>query len=216
MMSTKKRLPKPFDSTRTIFFPVSSIDDKGFSYDILSNQLTIYAGSSYDMSLLSSSVDTNTHDKEILSKGFPLIILNNMDVLTYKASNVYGTEVSVERSFLIFYCLNILNIKSFSSKFYDEQSKRFFVQLQLPPKEAEKLSQSAEIVIGVHLLDDKESINNHCTCTSSKPTIDTPYELASFLNSINAVLVKVILRNKRTGEIISQYDIPETSATPAK
>lgn len=202
----RKRLPKPWDTLKLVYFRVDTgAILKNYKYDLNKKILTGVAG-------FPLTKNRNDDEDEFVYNGDPIIILSAVeDKGSYEAQNGYGTKVIVSKLWTSQYILNFTNIANLPDDIYDTPKGQFMLSINRPPKEAESLSNKLEIIVGVYLLEYKQSL--FICSLSEKPTFNKPTDLAVFDYLINAHLVKIILRNKETKEILSEYDVPENKPT---
>lgn len=203
MEEYKKRLPPPHDSSKVIYLKVSNISSllQNYKYDIDNEKLTAFAG----------HLCKDPHPPLVYpgaDKGTRIIILSDMvDKGTYEASNSYGATVTVQKSWVFEYVLNFSKLDSCPADLYDSARGRFQVTISRPPKVAEMVSKHLEIIIGVKLPNYQQS-SGGAVIDHFKPTIDQPSDFTTFLFQADAKLVKVMLRDSSSEEILAEYDIP--------
>lgn len=136
---------------------------------------------------------------------------------SYTATNAYGAQVTVTVETATEYKFCYANLTCIPQELVDgkltgDESFEFRLPVHLAPKAAEAFSKNIETIIGVRPIDYSRSIR---TQRFSKATFDSPSDFTYNSLIIEANLVKIILRNSATKEIVAQYDIPE-SAPAAK
>lgn len=194
------RLPKPSDAKRIYYFTVDH--EPSFTYDINTERLTLFAGvfksPDYQDYNLSGMVPFSFHQKYD-------------DMGTHEASNAYGKTVTVKKAYYYEYFFHFAP-KSFdprlsaSDKAKYVPTQRLALTFRIPRDQAKEAAAHLSLVCGVRLLDPKRSVRE-CTL-STKPTIDRPYELATFSSGIDAEVLSVHVVDTRTKEEIARFGPP--------
>lgn len=78
------------------------------------------------------------------------------------------------------------------------------MSIKKSPKEAEKLSKTAFLVVGVKMISPAQS-SFECT-KQYKPTIDNPIESALFTTWIDVNFVSLLVYDKSSKKILIQYN----------
>ena len=233
----KKRLPPPFNSKKVIYFRANC--RKGYAYDISSEKLTVFGGSGTYIWPLGPEYKGGYLTGDGLREGTAVVMESTGSNLgSYTAANVYGALFVVKSQIRFEYILNFLNRdmggcpdeyfgsadKRFSVtttyiaqtaparsvKYFDSADKRFSVTVEVPPKEAERLSKTLEIVVGVTLPGyDHSLFNCYNLGDSSEPTIRNPIDCTTVHHAIDANLVKVLLRDSASGRVLLERDVPQ-------
>lgn len=196
----KKRVPVPFDSNKVIYFRANCRNgEKCYTYDISNEKLTVFGGAKLSFA---------TRERKGLGEGIPIsIAVVCEDGDSYTATNAYGASVLVERKYFFDYVLNLLNLDTPPDDFFDSSEKRFRITVSLPPKEAERLSKTLEIILGVTLPGYECSL--YQIVSRKEPTITWPMKLVFAENVIDANLVKVLLRDSASGRVLLERDVPQ-------
>lgn len=221
----KKRQPKPFDSKKILYFPVSICSsDKNYRYDVSSQKLTMIGGvvtflkdedkevrDAMRQSAAMVGEDTGKWvvmtEIERLGNGTPVLIrLETFQRGQHEAMNAFGAKVNVKTVFTQSFILYLLNLSECPQSVAGDSTSVFRVDISLPPKDAEKLSKSLEMVLGVTLPGYDTAAWNSPTMTEA--TLDSPVEVYPQEYIIGAMLVKVLLQDRVTGKVWYQCDVP--------
>jgi hypothetical protein len=132
---------------------------------------------------------------------------------SYTATNAYGAQVTVTVETATDYKFCYANLTCIPPELVDgkltgNDSVKLIIPVHLDPKAAEAFSKNIETIIGVRPIDYSRSIR---TQRFIKATFDSPSDFTYNSLLIEANLVKFILRNSATKEIVAQYDIPESA-----
>jgi hypothetical protein len=201
--SYQKRLPPPFDSNKIVYFTVSSggpyydfLHDP-YDYDMDTQKFTAFAGHLDRQDSLPTYPGAD--------KGTPIIIYEKKDKEdTYPATNRFGVAATVDRSYYSDYVLNFSNLDQCPAELYDSASGIFKITIARSPKVAERLSKNFEVIVGVKLPGYSHSGFGYF---HTEPTIDKPIETFTLRSQIDAEMMKVILRDKSSGEVLAEYSI---------
>lgn len=187
----RKRLPR-YDTTSVVYLLLAVNDivsGKNYSYDIDKQLLTFYGGKSW-------KGRPSTYKPRT---GKAILVNTDSKETAYKASNAFGAKVSVKKLHASDYVLNLLNLHSLPDSIRTLNGT-FKISLQLPPKEAQKLSQSTSIVIGIRPVSPLRSALE--VTMTKEPTFDSPTELAAFLYWIDANITGIYLYEKRERRVL--------------
>ena len=192
------RLPKPVDSSKVIYLELS--EQAGFSYDIDRQRLTVFGGQF-----------RSPRYREYKLEGLaPLVIQHTIDEKgQYDASNAYGKSIKVTKAYTFDYVLHLNNAKlipaqlKIPSKHSYEESQQLALSAAMPREQAKEAAAHLTLICGVRVLDYKHSVME-CTM-SGKPTMDDPYDIASFAYGADAELISVHIINKTTKQELVRW-----------
>ena len=198
-----------FDLGKVYYFEVKpSLSDriKPYNYDIDSKLLTVFAGGCpFEDKLEFKGQKPKPGERLRVT-----ILSISEDEGTYKASNAYGAETTVEKARITDYQLGLINASDFPEPVYDFSEMRFAVTTQLEPAVAKDLSESVQVIVGVKLVGYQNVGDDF---DSTKPTFDNPRETIFVSYAIDAQLAELMLRDSKTGKI---YENTLISPKPAE
>lgn len=139
----EKRLPKPWDSEKVVFFSLNrSKLNKAYRYDVDRELLTVQGG----------KVPISASDLKKEFAGTPVTIFDEWeDKGEYEAKNGFGERVTVKKTWLTEYVLFLDNIGPLPETVYDRNKRQFEIQLSRAPKAAAELSKNVELLLAVRL-----------------------------------------------------------------
>ncbi len=194
----RKRLPPPFDSEKVVYLPIARGEH---TYDIDSRTLT-----------LAAVARPATHP-DLKAAGCRCSLMIGTEEVprgSYVGQNAYGAKVKIEKTDCISYELAFLN--GHSSPAFDLETGRISVDLTLDPPQAERLSRSYQIVLGVTLPGYEQS--KYCK-DHSAPETDAPFDRTFFSYCVRAVLREVIIRDRHTLSVLRRVPVgPEEEGSP--
>jgi TonB family protein len=200
----RTRMSKKADTSSTVLLAVTvppANETKNYWYDINNNRLTFGGG-------IPQVYECASYKP---SNGTPIIIeIGNQDMGSYVATNAFGKPVTVQKNYVFDYAINFTNLSFVPDSIFDRQINSFFLSIYRPPKQAEKLSKSVIIAIGVKPISYQQS-NFECVYTQS-PKIDDPYEIAKFNYSFDARLTRIFLYDQSTKKVVANYNVNEDSS----
>jgi|GEM_PF-5580801 hypothetical protein len=193
----RQRTENALDTNKVYYFRVNrrqllgAVTKDMYSYDIQSGDLVISAGE-----YLSEKADKKSPYKSV-----PFCL--QWDIHSgkdYEATNGFGAKVNVKASLQQQYVLNIFNCNEFERKNVDYRKHLLSVSLNQPDRdEAKRLSQEAEIVIGVQLKGIKDMRRSS---DYERPTFRDPNEVVSILYSVDASLVEIMMVDSKNDMLL--------------
>ena len=194
----QKRVSQSFDLNRTYYFPVknrnTSRGNANYQYDADTEKLVAIAGHKSD------------HEGKAARAGASLVIdtvSESQGTYLGKASN--GQKVTVQRSSVREYALNVLNASRLSEVFTPGENK-LVVSAKVAPDEARKAAGDLEIVVGVRFVTlgraRFELVYGHA------PTVTEPWNTETTMACLDANIVRVLLRHKTSGKVYRDLPIP--------
>ncbi len=194
-----KRVEKSFDLGRVYYFPVKNRNttkgNANYQYDADTEKLVAIAGHKPD------------HETPGEKRGTPLVI----DTITedqgrYLGKSSDGRQVTVQRSSVREYAINILNTAKLPGDVFSTDDNKFSVRSQVPPDEARKATGDLEVVVGVRFVSLKrarfELVYGHA------PTIAEPWNTETTMACIDGSVVRVLVRHKATGKVYRDVTLP--------
>jgi hypothetical protein len=194
-----KRVEKSFDLGRVYYFPVKNRNttkgNANYQYDADTEKLVAIAGHKPD------------HETPGEKRGTPLVI----DTITedqgrYLGKSSNGQQVTVQRSSIREYAINILNTAKLPSDVFSTGDNKFSVRSQVPPDEARKATGDLEVVVGVRFVSLKrarfELVYGHA------PTIAEPWNTETTMACIDGSVVRVLVRHRASGKVYRDITVP--------
>jgi TonB family protein len=200
----RTRMSKKADTSSAVLLAVTvppANETKNYCYDIDKNKLTFGGGmlQGYECGSYKPSNATSI-----------IIQVGNQDMGTYVATNAFGKAVTVQKSWVLDYAINVTNLGFVPDSIFSRETNSFFLSIYRPPKQAEKLSKSVVVALAVKPIDYQRS-NFECVYTST-PKVDDPYEIAKFNYSFDARLTRIFLYDQSTKKVLANYDVNEVSS----
>ncbi|HEY3295612.1 MAG TPA: hypothetical protein VGL38_09235 [bacterium] len=192
----EKRLSKTVDTSIVYYIPLGTagLISKSYTYDLESQVLEFHGG---------GNPDRRPTDYRGI-EGDPILVRNVIENRgSYKGSNAYGASVTVKEVWSHDYVLNVNGLRSLPDSIYDYGTHTMKLALHRPPKEAERLSKTIKLAVGVKLW---SANNSAMECVDVlRPKFDNPIDAGFFVHWVDARFVDIVLYDPLTKRVVTRF-----------